>query len=259
MTYVLSVSMNDYSIVDRLWSFMPPLYSWIILFHYPDNPRVQWATALISLWGFRLTFNFWRKGGYASGGEDYRWGYLRENIPPWAFQLLNITFISTMQHALLLGLTLPVLVAGQTPFQGWTVMDVVALDTMVSAIIAETVADEQQWQFHQKKKDNPLQSKETRDGFISSGLWRYSRHPNFCAEQTYWIAVTLFSFTCTRIFGTWWDVGSIFLVALFQGSTWLTEKITLSKYPAYSSYQQATSRLLPWIPGSWPGNKEHEN
>jgi steroid 5-alpha reductase family enzyme len=36
---------------------------------------------LTTLWGLRLTYNFWRKGGYKKGGEDYRWAYIRKNYP----------------------------------------------------------------------------------------------------------------------------------------------------------------------------------
>ena len=36
--------------------------------------------ALVTLWGARLTFNFARKGGYAPGGEDYRWAVLRARM-----------------------------------------------------------------------------------------------------------------------------------------------------------------------------------
>ena len=47
----------------------------------------------------------------------------------------------------------------------------------------------------------------------------------------------------------WTIVGAASLTLLFQGSTWITEKITLQKYPAYAGYQKTTSRLMPWFPG----------
>jgi steroid 5-alpha reductase family enzyme len=37
------------------------------------------------------------------------------------------------------------------------------------------------------------------------------------------------------------------LTLLFQGSTAMTEQISLSKYPAYRDYQRKTSRLVPWF------------
>lgn len=45
----------------------------------------------------RLTFNYWRRGGYQIGSEDYRWHIIKDQIPSWAFFLLNVTFIATIQ------------------------------------------------------------------------------------------------------------------------------------------------------------------
>jgi steroid 5-alpha reductase family enzyme len=48
--------------------------------------------------GCRLTWNFWRKGGY-SGGEDYRWSVIRKWFPGWKFEFFNLVFICFAQHA----------------------------------------------------------------------------------------------------------------------------------------------------------------
>lgn len=45
----------------------------------------------------RLTYNYWRKGGYQIGSEDYRWEVLREKISPPLFFVFNVLFISLAQ------------------------------------------------------------------------------------------------------------------------------------------------------------------
>ena len=45
----------------------------------------------------RLTYNYWRKGGYNYGSEDYRWEVLRKYINPPLFFLFNVVFISLVQ------------------------------------------------------------------------------------------------------------------------------------------------------------------
>lgn len=45
----------------------------------------------------RLTYNYWRKGGYTIGSEDYRWEVLREKISPPLFFVFNVLFISLAQ------------------------------------------------------------------------------------------------------------------------------------------------------------------
>ena len=60
-----------------------------------------------ALRGARLTFNFARKGGYAPGGEDYRWAIPRARMAPWQFQVFNFLFVSVYQNVVLLLITLP--------------------------------------------------------------------------------------------------------------------------------------------------------
>ncbi len=105
-TWVLSVVLgigssagtSDPSIVDRLWSILPVVYVWHMLLSSEGPPlgnlRLLVMAVLVTLWGSRLTFNFWLKGGFSgarsrdrcgahaspltagsvlAGGEDYRW------------------------------------------------------------------------------------------------------------------------------------------------------------------------------------------
>lgn len=77
---------SDPSLVDRMWSVLPPLYVWHLLLSARDplaNPRLLVMAVLASCWGSRLTYNFWIKGGF-SGGEDYRWKQVkgRPLFPP---------------------------------------------------------------------------------------------------------------------------------------------------------------------------------
>lgn len=82
-------------------------------------------------------------------------------------------------------------------------------------------------------------------GFCTSGLWAWSRHPNFAAEQAIW--VTLYQWSCyvTESIYSWPIAGALSYLALFQGSTWLTELITAGKYPEYSEYQLRVGKFIP--------------
>jgi steroid 5-alpha reductase family enzyme len=50
--------------------------------------------SLVTIWGIRLTYNYWRKGGYKKGEEDYRWAVVKKRYGDVMFQLLNATFIA---------------------------------------------------------------------------------------------------------------------------------------------------------------------
>ena len=83
--FVLNKATKEYSWVDRVWSLLPVLYGAHFAYHQsactalPLSGRQRVMLGLTCVWGVRLTYNFYRKGGYKRGGEDYRWEYIRKN------------------------------------------------------------------------------------------------------------------------------------------------------------------------------------
>lgn len=82
-------------------------------------------------------------------------------------------------------------------------------------------------------------------GFISSGLFGYSRHPNFAAEQSIWFVLYQWSAYATLTLYHWAGIGASALILLFQASTVLTESITAAKYAEYPIYQKRVGMFLP--------------
>lgn len=82
-------------------------------------------------------------------------------------------------------------------------------------------------------------------GFITSGLWAYSRHPNFAMEQTIWVALYTWSAYETRTPFYWAAAGPAALLWIFFSSTILTEWITAGKYPEYKEYQRQVGKFMP--------------
>ncbi|MFJ6429563.1 MULTISPECIES: DUF1295 domain-containing protein [Microbacterium] len=253
--WVLSLITRDTSWVDRAWSIVPVAYVWIFVagafVNGDGSGRVVVMGVLATAWGARLTFNFARKGGY-TGMEDYRWAILRGRMRPWQFQIFNVLFIICYQMALLVLITLPALVAAQHPsaLTGW---DALFIAAFVAFLVGETIADQQQWVFHQRKKQA---GGTLAPGFATTGLFRYSRHPNFFFEQAQWWAFYAIGATAAVTGGAGviggvlnpTIIGPALLTVLFIGSTIFTESITASKYPAYAEYRKTTSMLVPWPP-----------
>lgn len=253
--WILSLITRDTSWVDRAWSIVPVAYVWIFVagaFANGDGSvRIVLMGVLATAWGARLTFNFARKGGYA-GVEDYRWAILRGRMRPWQFQVFNVLFIIGYQMTLLVLITLPALVAAEHPaaLTGWDALFVAAF---LGFLVGETVADQQQWGFHQRKKQA---GGTLAPGFLTTGLFRYSRHPNFFFEQAQWWAFYALGATAAVAGGAGFVggalnptiVGPALLTLLFIGSTIFTESITASKYPAYAAYKRSTSMLIPLPP-----------
>jgi steroid 5-alpha reductase family enzyme len=98
---IVSEVNKNYSQVDRVWSILPTIYhahyaAWARLNGLPTQ-KVDNVLAFSVLWTLRLTYNYWRKGGYNIGSEDYRWNLIKDKIGQPAFFLLNVVFISSMQ------------------------------------------------------------------------------------------------------------------------------------------------------------------
>lgn len=247
-SWLLSIVTREYSWVDRLWSVTPAVYAWVVAWQRGfGDPRVVLLAVLTTLWGARLTFNFARKGGYAKGGEDYRWAELRRRMPPAAFQVFNVFFIAGYQHVLLLLIALPIWEASRhaAPLGP---LDAALAAAFLAFLAGETVADQQQWNFHQQKKAKVAAGEPIDVPYLDRGLWAWSRHPNFFCEQAQWWVVYAFALAAGAPAVNPTLVGPVLLTLLFHGSTNFTEALSLRKYPSYVAYQRRVSRLVPWPP-----------
>ena len=254
--FVVSEISKNYSQTDKLWSITPIIYAWISCAYVGWTPRMIFLTVLVSIWGIRLTYNFNRRGGYSwkfwEGDEDYRWAVLQQKQPfniKFVFTVFNLFFISFYQHFLILFFTLPIILSVEKNNITW--IDLLLGVFFLIFIYIEWKADEEQWVFQTKKhqilnEGKPLEGI-YKKGFIHTGLWAYSRHPNYAAEQTIWMIFYLFSVVATGQFINWSIIGVLLLTILFKSSSDFSESISAAKYPEYSNYQQNVGRFIPKI------------
>ena len=250
--WIASLITKDTSWVDRFWSIVPVVYVWIVAIAAGfADARLDVMAALITLWGARLTFNFARKGGYAgigAGFEDYRWAVLRSRMSPLQFQLFNLFFIVIFQNAVLVLIASPALTAFEHRGTPFGVADGVLTALFLGFLVGETVADQQQWEFHARKRSELAAGRDPSPRFVQTGLWRLSRHPNFFFENAQWWVIFLFGAVAAGSLLQWTVAGIVLLLAVFIGSTSFTEAISKSKYPEYADYQRTTSAVIPWFP-----------
>lgn len=253
--FLVSEITRNYSQVDKIWSIMPVVYSMISLHTSADSPRLWIMTILVTFWGLRLSYNFHRKGGYNiilwKGEEDYRWSFLRQNptLKGFRFTLFNLLFISLYQMLIIFLFCTPLILAVEFKQTDMNLIDVLAALLMVSCILLETTADNQLFAFHlQKKQIVQADGRFTRslqNGFMSDGLWKYVRHPNFIGEQLTWVSFYLFGVAASGQWINWTLSGSFLLILLFIGSSDFTENISAGKYPEYANYKKEIPRYFP--------------
>ncbi len=199
---------------------------------------------------------------------------VRQQVPKAVFHVFNWTFISFIQSILLFMISAPVytILLTSTIEPNVATSDLAYLAIELGLVLIEYVADEQQWgkcrrqsaylrradhwqpaayqsakqQYRASAKVPKGFKQEDLDrGFISSGLWAWSRHPNFAAEQSIWFVLYQWSCYSSKTLYNWAGVGPAFLIMLFQGSTWLTELITAGKYAEYAVYQRRVGMFVP--------------
>ncbi|KAF8968046.1 hypothetical protein BDZ97DRAFT_1800620 [Flammula alnicola] len=240
-TYVASIVTKNASQVDRLWTFLPTIYTayyallpllpnaqpFMLVPYAPKelgwstvkdfSPRALLMFSLVSTWMCRLSYNTYRRGLFNLKEEDYRWAVLRKQIPTWLFHVVNLSFIAAIQNILLLLLGQPTHTASVLQPHTALALSDYALAALALVILAlEFTADNQQYAFHAYKhayfaKEKGIASAKAYDpkdhwpgarlawtpddakrGFITRGLWKYVRHPNFSCEQDFWWIITLF-------------------------------------------------------------------
>ena len=195
-------------------------------------------------------------------------------MSPPLFFLLNVTFISLAQSLLLFAITTPTYIlllaarissdppTATTPLHAWGLDDFLTCYVMVGLVLVAAAADQQQWWYQNAKKSYQATAKvplgykqaDLDRGFVVTGLWSWSRHPNFAAEQAFWLALYQWSCFVSGSMYNWSGVGALGYLALFQGSTWFTEVISKGKYPEYKEYQARVGRFLPKLnskPPNW--------
>ncbi|KAL1897190.1 hypothetical protein Cpir12675_002511 [Ceratocystis pirilliformis] len=230
---------QNFSQVDRLWSILPNLYVMNFAVWARANgishERIDLATLATTFWSIRLTFNYWRKGGYKRGSEDYRCCIQ---------SILLFLFSGVPAYLIFLTGKIDVYIHGG---------DLAYFLICLALVGLEYIADGQQWNYHQAKISYQATAKvpkgytqeELERGFITRGLWKYVRHPNFVGEQLFWYTLYQWSCMATQDHAWWAFTGSCLLILLFQASTALTETITSSKYSEYKVYQNQVGMFFP--------------
>ena len=255
LCFLVSTISGNYSQVDKMWSLIPIAYVWMVAVHAGFEARLVLMALLVTAWGLRLTYNFSRRGGYSwkfwTGTEDYRWAVLQakpEFAARWKWTLFNLFFISLYQMGLILLFTLPAVRSMDGLPLGWT--DYLLAALVIFIIVIETIADQQQWNFHKEKKKAQEAGGEIpekyKKGFVHTGLWGIMRHPNYAAEQAMWIVFYFFSVAATGMWLNWSIMGAILLVLLFWGSSSFSESISSGKYPEYADYMKQVPRFVPF-------------
>lgn len=235
--FLLAQMLKDNSIVDIAWGLGFVIVAWVTFFYFPVVYfRKLLMLGLISLWGLRLSgYIMFRKRGK---GEDFRYQAFRKK---WSrfFYLKSYLFIFFFQGFLLLIIALPIILINSSPPTPLQVFDILGVILFTAGFIFESIADLQKYQF----KKNP----ENRDRLMVTGLWKYSRHPNYFGEAMLWWGIFLISLSVKM---GWLAILSPILISIllvyFSGIPLLEKRY--SSRQDFQQYKSRTSKFFPWFP-----------
>ena len=240
--YTFSRTFRNASFYDAYWSVAPVAIAlYWTLGAVSENvvfTRQAVVVTLVFLWSVRLTYN-WARQWRGLRHEDWRYANLRAQRGRlfWIVELSGIELMPTIVVFLGCLSLYPVLSTGTSSFGP---LDWVATVIVVGAIIIEATSDEQLRRFV-KTRQKPGQT-------MTTGLWAYSRHPNYFGELMFWWGLFLFALAADL---SYWRVfvGPVALTVLFLFvSIPMMDKRSLDRRPGYQEHMKKVSALIPWFP-----------
>lgn len=238
LLWVVHLVIGNAAVVDVGWSvsvlLLAAWYAWL----FEGGARAWLLAGLAAVWGGRLAWHL-LTARVIGRQEDGRYAELRRR---WQARLAAKFFVFFQAQALLaLVLSVPFFVTARHGGAPDVLQWGAALLWLV-AMTGEVTADHQLERFKRDPANRGL--------VCDTGLWRYSRHPNYFFEWLIWIAYALYATTSPD---GWlaWIAPSLMLFLLFRvtGIPETEAQAVRSRGDAYRRYQQTTSVFVPWFRG----------
>lgn len=230
--FVLGQIIRRNDVADIAWGIGFVVLGWVLFYNRP-SVQLSLVVILITIWGVRLSTHILLRN--IKKPEDFRYRQWRKD---WGRLFLVRSFLQVfmLQGFLLIMISAPVIILSKNG------MDVITLPSIIGALIwcfgfmFETVADYQLKTFISSKKPD--------DAILQTGLWRYSRHPNYFGEVTQWWGIWIVSLGASM--SLWGVIGPITITVLIlkvSGVPLLEQKYKNNR--AYQEYAKRTSKFVP--------------
>jgi steroid 5-alpha reductase family enzyme len=236
--WVASLFLCNSSIVDIFWGAGFVVVYWIYFAFTPGGflGRKLLLGILVTIWGLRLFPHILRRNW--GKPEDFRYQKWRQEAGgKWWWQSYFKVFV--LQGILMWIISAPLLAAQYSSFPARAILfDLIALVIWIVGFFFESVGD---WQLA-RFIANPA----NKGKVLRTGVWRYTRHPNYFGDATQWWGYYLFA----TVAGGWWTIFSPVLMTfmlLKVSGVALLEK-SMREKPGYKEYAESTSAFIPWFP-----------
>ena len=242
--WLIGLLQQSFWLIDPYWTFIPPLLGHFYQLHpraTADPWRSSMALGLLWIWSFRLTTSYFRREDWKFGQrEDWRYSKMAREHPR-AWPILSFFAVGLAQQPMLVGISAPAFAVHSTDTPLGFADFFCAAGCCVGLLFA-TVADNQLRAYMVAKPHAPP--------ILCTGLWRYSRHPNYFGEQVFWWS---FAGMAVHLGQPVMLAGTAFNSLILAVVTLMTEERMLTGWTPpraalYREYMRTTSPCIPWFP-----------
>lgn len=231
LTFIFSLIFRNASVYDPYWSVQPIVI--LIAFAIGKEITLERLLLLIAvcIWGVRLTAN-WAYTFHGLQHQDWRYTMLREKTGVF-YPIINFVGIHMVPTLVVYGCTVPAVYAFLHE-GSWNIGSILFFCMSVGAAVLQGTADIQMHRFRKHRSG----------AFIRTGLWKYSRHPNYLGEICMWWGVAL---AVVSVYPRAWYLcaGAVANTILFLAVSIPMADNRQAKKEGFAEYKAQTRMLLP--------------
>ncbi len=231
LTFIFSLIFNNASVYDPYWSVQPIVILLAFAISYGVNITGVLLIIAVCVWGIRLTANW----AYTFGDlthQDWRYTMLKQKTGVF-YPIINFIGIHLVPTIVVYAVTLPaVYVILTKPY--FNAGSIIFFILSLCAVALQCTADIQMHKYR-KNKTTP---------FISVGVWKYSRHPNYLAEVLMWWTIGLATI-CVLPTAWYLLAGALLNTLLFLCVSIPLADGKQSAKDGFKEYKSRTHALLP--------------
>ena len=244
--FIIATIIKNNSIVDIGWGLGFVVTAWILFFIKGDFAIEKIIlNVLVSLWGLRLFYYILKRNIFAE--EDFRYKKWREDWGKWVVPRAFLQ-VFMLQGLFMFVVGIGVFWINTTTFtQGLQTINIVFI--IIGALIwlfgyyFEVVGD---WQLKRH-----IANKNKTQKLMTTGLWKYARHPNYFGEAVMWwgIFVIVLAMPSTEFWKYLAVISPLvitYLLRFVSGVPMLEKK--MKQTPGWDEYARVTNAFIPWIP-----------
>lgn len=236
IVFLIAQVKKSNSIVDIAWGLGFVIVA-LTSFLLKTNGSIQSLiiTIFVFLWGFRLSYHLFKRNW--NKPEDYRYVEMREqwkNKNPLFQYYVKIYMV---QMILLFIIAQPIIIVHAVPSQSFGILQYFGIVVWLIGYFFEVIGDFQLKEF--------IMNPNNKGKLIRTGLWKYTRHPNYFGEATMWWGIYLISLGSGMFWAIISPITITYLLVFVSGVPLLEKK--MESNPDFADYKAKTSKFIPWI------------